>query len=324
MKTFRKIKSRWLDDAGQKHVSRIHEIISQGGDIPATISPFPEVDNLIDLRGFPFKFAFNIKSCKFKNTDLSYCSLENGWIEKSHFINIRFDDAILENLSDHGNSFEQVSFARSILTGSVLGYNGSKYIKCKYYRALLIGAGSIRAEFNYCIFDHCIIKGVDFNATSFENCKFIGKVVDVWFHGGFPREPLGYKWAYGFPTREEKYGKPRKNRMLNVDFSEAELWDLTLSDGCDLSTIILPKKGNYRLYSHWRKRLIGLWLASLKWPRKEGSETRWFCKHLLGYHQDWYLINIEKDHSGVNLELFNKIIDFLDRYQGLPFKYIFK
>ena len=85
---------------------------------------------------------------------------------------------------------------------------------------------------------------MDLQASNFENCEFIGKLDNVWFRGGFPTESL-----------KKEFGYAKQNKMLNVSFEDAILHDVTFSDNCDLSTVVLPKQGMYLFFDNWDEQL---------------------------------------------------------------------
>lgn len=85
---------------------------------------------------------------------------------------------------------------------------------------------------------------MDFQASSFEHCAFIGKVENVWFRGGFPTDSL-----------RREFGHAKPNIILDVSFENAILHDVTFSDNCDLSTIVLPRQGRYVFFDNWDKQL---------------------------------------------------------------------
>ena len=85
---------------------------------------------------------------------------------------------------------------------------------------------------------------MDFQASNFENCEFIGNLDNVWFRGGFPTESF-----------KKEFGNAKQNKMLNVSFEDAILHDVTFSDNCDLSTVLFPKQGKYLFFDNWDEQL---------------------------------------------------------------------
>ncbi len=243
---------------------------------------------------------------RFRDVDLSSSTMRGGWLEKCVFENVRFDACDLSGLADHGNRFEGCSFARTKFRRAVLGYKGSEYENCAFEKADFSQAGFIRAEFTRCSFDSCKMLGVDFNASSFVECQFLGVLEDVWFRGGYP-----------FPSDQDQFGVARVNTMENVSFEKAELHDVHFSNDVDLSSITPPLAGDYRRYSRWKASLEQLAQHALEWQPFEKSEVEVFVNshmvHAKG--QDWYLLNgddVRKEHGP---ELGSRILESLSLEQ---------
>ncbi|WP_430909125.1 pentapeptide repeat-containing protein [Maribacter sp. 2-571] len=232
-------------------------------------------------------------------------SIHNCWLENSLFREVTFIRTDFSHTSDHGNVFDTVNFKNCKLNRAAIGYDGSKYMNCVFENCNFTGAIFIRGEFDDCKFVNCKLKGVDFGASSFMNCSFEGKVMDVWFRGG-------YAASYG----EKEFGKARANTMLNVSFEEAELEYPTFSNNCDLSTIRLPKKGNYHLFDKWPERLTFLKGEIESWPEMEKKDAMDFIEaHMVhAKTQPWYAIGgreLEEDYKNL---IWPKLIDGLKRF----------
>ncbi|KKL03849.1 hypothetical protein LCGC14_2622030, partial [marine sediment metagenome] len=176
---------------------------------------------------------------------------------------------------------------------------------CLFEGANFRKAGSIRPELLRCTFRDCKLKGMDFNAASFEDCKFEGEIRDVWFRGGYP-------YSYG----DRQFGRAKKNRMTNVSFAKAELIDLTISDDCDLSTVILPDGNRYRKYDRWLERLLAVQAALYLWSEGEAQEIEFYLRLHLPHaqNQDWMIVDCDEVRSDCPtaadrlLELLNNVI----------------
>lgn len=70
------------------------------------------------------------------------------------------------------------------------------------------------------------MRNVDFKASSFESCKFVGKLSNVIFRGN---------------DESDLYSNPKPNSMYHIDFSEAVFGEYVDFEGCDLSTCVPPK-----------------------------------------------------------------------------------
>jgi fluoroquinolone resistance protein len=293
------LKQRWASISNDTTAaSKIKEFFL-GIKTENKFSPFGITDKSFqDFRGVKFKEAIN-KYLKFENADFSYAIFHNTWLEKCIFNNCNFKKTDFTNYSDHGNDFIGCSFLAVKFNSAVIGYDGTKFDDCTFEDSIFTKAIFNRAEFTNCIFKNCKLKGVDFNASSFENCKFIGLLEDVWFKGGFQVEELN-----------KEFGVPRKNKMLNVDFSEAKLVDLTISDGCDLSTIILPKTGHYQLFDNWKAYLEKLRKSISDWPENLRKEALFFyeAKSVHAKKQEWALINLDELKNEYGEDLANNIL----------------
>lgn len=298
--------ARWNDSPeASKAYECLLKTLTKGGEITAKHSPFGLVDGLIDLRGFQVQQRIFIKKVRGSRIDFSGSGLNWVWLEECRFDDVNFGMADFSETSDHANTFCRCSFIGTNFKRAALGYKGSSYAECDFEAVDFRGVVFTRAEFDRCRFVNCKLKDIDFNASSFEDCTFEGLLQDVWFRGGFPLE-----------SDVEDFGKPRKNRMRNVSFEKAQLWGLTLSNDCDLSTIRMPLEGNYRLYSAWKQRLERLQEAISSWPlgaeeRKEATiSVRSYLVH--AKHQDWFLLNVDELREEVGDILAGKFLAILD------------
>ncbi|MFN8395773.1 MAG: pentapeptide repeat-containing protein [Bacteroidia bacterium] len=296
-------RDRWNEN--EVNVSALRQIlalISKGGILGPNYSPFPLVNGRIDMRGIDFT-RHKWKSVVAIGVDFSGCTLSYCWVEECRFENCLFEKTEMIQRTDHANKFVDCDFVRSKCNQMGFGNRGSQFAHCRFDQCNLTRANFYRPEFDWCVFSNCKLNGLDFWGSSFENCAFAGKVEDVWFRGGYP-----------LPGMEKEYGVPRKNRMLNVSFADAEVIGGTFSDGCDLSTILLPQKGNYRLYSGWRQRLERLPSIYENWPPMEKREADIFMHSHLSHaiRQDWYLLNVDQMRKEYGQELFDKLLHEMD------------
>lgn len=264
-------------------LKRVVEVLRTGVEITADSSPFGLVEGCCDLRGMPFPENSLVKGCTFLSVDLSGASLRHAWIEASRFERTILDGADLTDVREHGNRFVECRFVGTTLTGAGIGHKGSRYEGCLFERAVFKRAGFIRPEFDGCEFRNCRLDGVDFFGSSFADCTFSGKVTDAWFRGGFPLP--GNIWCFG---------EPRPNRMRNVTFRDATVRGLTFSDGCDLSTVVPPAEGDYRLYSNWGARVQYLREQAEAWPEPDRGEALIFAAAWDGKGQSWYLLSVDE------------------------------
>lgn len=284
---------RWkLSQESRSAQKNILERVQNTWLLSADHSPYGLVGNRIDFRGLDFSNA-KISSADFEGIDFSTCSFRNSWIEKSLFNNVTFGGCDLSEISDHGNRFHDCTFAQTNFNGAALGYLGSNYNKCNFERASFSKTVFVRAQFDESVFQNCKLKGVDFDASSFESCQFIGRVEDVWFRDG-----------YGYKADEQRFGIPRKNRMNKVSFAEAELISPTFCGQCELTTIILPKTGHYVMIRNLLKAISYVENRTQDWIQLEKSEADIFIQAYTSQVtiQTEYIFNLndlEKEHGHV-------------------------
>ena len=77
-------------------------------------------------------------------------------------------------------------------------------------------------HFDGCSFESCKIQGVNFNDSSFRECRFIGVIEDTTFNGLYHKKPTGFKI------------------LDRVDFSQTVFGDFVTFEDCDLPTCIPP------------------------------------------------------------------------------------
>jgi fluoroquinolone resistance protein len=295
--------TRWASTAeNQIALKRIFSLVSIGGHLDFHYSPFEAVEGLIDLRGIDFH-GQKWQSVHVELADFSQSSHNGCWIEHCNFQSCRFERSDFTTATDHANTFLRCRFINAKFNGASIGDRGSKFINCLFEKCNFARAIFIRAEFDNCQFVNCNFRGIDFSGSSFNACSFSGQLSNVWFRGGFP-----------LPEIEKQFGVPRKNRMSNVSFAEARLTGVTFSNECDLSTIVIPKEGNYRRYSGWKKRLEKLSSEAINWQNGEKREVDIFLFSFLTHadSQDWMLLNVEEMQNEYGPETFEKILQIID------------
>jgi fluoroquinolone resistance protein len=286
-------------------------------------SPFGEHAGRVDLRGIDLLAAAGgifIRRVVFEGVDLTFASLRGVWVEGCRFTGSSLDGTDAHNMTDHGNLFEGCTFSKTHWQGGGIGYDGTRFQGCLFEKSLFKGAGFIRPEFDDCTFDQCDFGGVDFSGSSFERCRFVGRLDDVWFRGGFPEIML----PSGLLRRKRNqmqanFGVPRPNRMLEVDLSGAELHWATFSDGCDLSSVVVPEDGRHVLFDDWGERLVALGAAARSLPERLQGPVEQFCKvyQVHAEKQRWYILNVDDLEAEWGVAA-RTILDGLDEHNGTP------
>jgi uncharacterized protein YjbI with pentapeptide repeats len=236
-----------------------------------------------DLRGALLPGPRLIRGTKLLRVRLERARLEEWSVETCSFDAVNFSAAKLSGWRDQGNVFANCLFEGTSLKDGGLGYQGSRFRSCRFVRVDFRRVSFARPEFDDCAFESCRFEGVDLFASSFERCAFTGTVAEAWFRGGYP-----------LAEDEVKYGPARHNRMLDVDFSMADLRWVTFSGGCDLSTCRLPADEQVVRFGDWPRVLARA--RKVVAERLDGTERdeaqRWlgiFNTH--AQRQDWYIVN---------------------------------
>lgn len=240
---------------------------------------------------------------KYIKCDFSKSSFARGntiyWIENKVFVDSLFSRTAFNAIAEHGNVFQNCTFRNINFKDAVLGYDSSRYIGC-CFENVSFGA-FIKPQFKDCCFMNCDFYNVDFMASNFENCAFSGKLENVWFRGNFPTKSL-----------QKEYGEAQTNKMLNVSFEKAIMHDVTFSDNCDLSTIVLPRHGHYLFFDNWDEQLNAIFAEGNASPTTTASNDVASFVEIYKVHsanQRYYLLNTEdllNEYSEKTIEIIRK------------------
>jgi hypothetical protein len=143
----------------------------------AELGSQPVIDE--DLRDLPVTACRRISRIAATRTNFTHSSWANVWLEDSTFISCDFTRADLQGLKDHGNRFDRCTFRYSLFGHAALGYQGTQFVDCTFERARFRGAAFARAVFTRCKFVDCGLIGIDFLASRFTNCTFVGELNEV-------------------------------------------------------------------------------------------------------------------------------------------------
>ena len=269
----------------------------------------------VDLSGQIVVICKSIRrfiKCDFSNASFKTSNIVY-WIKNKTFVDSTFSKTTFNALAEHGNKFHNCVFEDINFKNAILGYNSSCYTNCTF-RRVKFGA-FIKPQFKDCKFVDCDFYNVDLQASSFEHCEFVGKLENVWFRGGFPTDSL-----------KKEFGYAKQNRMLNVSFEKAILKDITFSDNCDLSTIILPKQGQYLFFDNWNEQLnMILAKGTTNQPIKIANDIASFVAiyKVHSENQKYYILNMEdllREYSEKAVEIIRQNatqkaeVDMSDKY----------
>jgi len=173
-----------------------------------------------------------------KKVDFSYADFSGRYMRKCEFYDCIFDNVKMDNIQEAQCSFRDCIFRKGIYAG-FLGSGESHYKNVQFQSVKINGTKMWWPNFEDCLFQNCNLRRTDFGGAHFKNVKFVGKVDNVWFRGKMPeRYKENCKWR---PEIDERWDQVFP---MEVDFSEATLSDLTISNLCDLSEVVLPSDGS--------------------------------------------------------------------------------
>jgi len=275
--------TRWQDAAGKDFVDRLTSMGRSGNGFIVSESPFSVLaEGLLDLRGLRLTEKAELRRVTFAPADFGAASWKGAWVERCTFNNAKFDGAGFQKMAELGNEFIDCSFLKSSFREAGLGYKGSRFVTCTFDCVDFSLASFIRPEFGGCAFYHCKLDGCDLNGSSFERCRFVGSLRNVWFRGGFAH-----------PDDVSRYGQPRANQMAEVSFESACLRDVTFSNACDLSSVKPPTDGHHELIAKWPEKLRNLQDRAQNWPAAASKAATAFAATNLVHArtQDWFILN---------------------------------
>jgi uncharacterized protein YjbI with pentapeptide repeats len=142
-----------------------------------------------------------------------------------------FDNCQLKDWRVWGTTISQSSFKGANLMKSALGavFNAKRntYSEVDFSEADLRETVYRAAAFEKCVFRGTKLSGIDFQTSTFKDCIFVGELRDVLFYKrGFD--------GNDFP----------ENEMVNVDFSQAALHDVSFR-GLSLDRVKFPEDGHH-------------------------------------------------------------------------------
>jgi hypothetical protein len=168
-----------------------------------------------------------VQRTTWENLDFSGSHLADLQLTKMQVVNCVFDRCKLQNSRIWASAFVDCSFVSANLRNAALGAVEDEirnsYLRVDFSRADMTGTVYTATAFEQCSFRFTKISGVDFQTSTFKDCVFEGELSDVMFHRrGFEGER--------FPP----------NEMINVDFSRAQLRDVSFR-GLTLERVTLPE-----------------------------------------------------------------------------------
>ena len=231
---------------------------------------------------------------------MSYCDIGRGIFKRCIFERVLFKELDSQGLNERGCRFTDVDFYKANLRCSAIGINNSRYINVNFQEVDFTGTYFYGTQFIDCNFSDSKINNIDFNASSFINSKFKGRLDSVWF-----------RRYYRSKSNKNRFGKTVPNEMYKVEFSEVELWNTMFTGGLDLSQVILPTDDSHILFHHFNSSLLktSKMIDTLRWSSHEKESAQIFINAYLVHarKQPMWIINKEEilkilgDKVGTNL-----------------------
>jgi hypothetical protein len=184
-----------------------------------------------------------LASSSLESCDLNSARLDGLRWSRSTFTDTDFRRASMRDFVDRGNAYRHCDFSTSDLRHATIGFDGSKFTDCSFELTRLDGTTFVRPRFVNCAFTGTL-RDVDFEASSFERCKFSGRIEGGWFRNG-----------YQHPALIDDFGPPPINTMEKVDFEDAILWGVGFSGKVELSSVLLPRHGEHYFFDRWPDRI---------------------------------------------------------------------
>jgi uncharacterized protein YjbI with pentapeptide repeats len=187
------------------------------------------------------KTVFNKTS--FLDIDLSHAQAADVIWQRCRFENVSFDGVQATDTGFWACQFEQATFDRANFVDNVFAVNIDLapccFTNCVFHETDLRGTSHTFTLYRNVTFESANLDEVDFDGARFENCKFEGKLKWVEFRGSSRTAVKGL-----FVRKHIDTSQQFPNRMVNVDFSSAQLIGVNFS-GVDLSTCKFPDDGRH-------------------------------------------------------------------------------
>jgi fluoroquinolone resistance protein len=305
----RTARSRWLNADGRRHMEAILKALQKGHTSESHLleNAGQTEQGLIDLRGISFGLGIELEEEQFRDIDFSYSDFGRGIFRRCLFERTLFREINSHHWNERGCQFVDVDFYKASLQDASIGIDGSTYIRVSFLKANFAGASFIRPQFKECDFSDARLKGIDFFLSNFIDCKFRGRLESVWF-----------RRHYRLPSDERNFGKATPNEMRHVDFSEAELWDVTFTGGLDLSQVVLPHDGFHLLFRNFGAALLKARQAinALAWSDEEKKEAKIMIESFLVHaqNQPMWILNAKEILAELGDKLGKELVVMLSRF----------
>lgn len=165
-----------------------------------------------------------IEDMSFENLELINADLQEARIMNSSFSGCLFKELNIEGVKFYPSSlFTDCTFVKLDFTRSTMISHEGKFIKCKFKNCKIKNLDFDFTRFENCVFENCVLEKINFNASSFSDCKISSKLKDVTFNGIYNTNQSNFE------------------TLVNVDFSDSDFGDYVTFNNCDLSTVTPPE-----------------------------------------------------------------------------------
>lgn len=254
--------------------------------------------------------------CFLENVRISHCDFINTAIERTTFKGCQFENVNFSGSKLEGVRMEDCVFRKSKFVGAFMRPSSEKkddgvirtttFTECDLSK---FGIGPVIID--KCLFDKCRFLETQSSAR-YSDVRFIGKIKDTWFRG-FPLQGKKLSWLDKLfaPKRDPK----KRNRMINVDMSKAQLDGVFFTDGIDLSTCTFPEQDGYfrvdnfsQVFKKVRETISTDWQSPYKENALSAIDRLYFDDHKTD-------MDIDFIYTGFEFSTFPT--DFKSRFFGL-------
>ena len=219
-----------------------------------------------------------------------------------NFTEVDFRGTQFGYFASRGSIFRGCDFSRVRFRGVFSDVPQSRFIDCRFDRAVLLHMHVWHARFEQCSFRDVKIKRWLTYCGEFVDCTFTGKIEETNFFG----RPFG-------PCAERLAGLRSINEFRGNDFTAAELRDTSFMYGIDLASQHLPQNDRYLLLNQMRTRIERV---RFQLSRVESDQLREQCLRVLavietnGSEQEWLFIE-RRPLPGVSRDAMDSVLRLL-------------
>lgn len=253
------LRRRWSTPTGQERAKEAVLAIATGRPL-SRLGWLQRHEGHWDLRGLPvaatqmeaglplwYRVAMGLLGggtllrSRLASADLSYSDLRGMSFAGCLLTSVTFDYALMRCSDIMGCRLTNCSFIGTDLfdakfRGQHLG-RSNEFQNCLFERANLGYTSHGTEHYRGCTFANIGCGHLDFCGARFVDCRFLGRLHDVLFHG--------HDWSLDGPAiGQARDAHEMPNRLLRTDFTASELRSVGFY-GVDLTTSAFPSDGNH-------------------------------------------------------------------------------